>query len=96
LVRPGDRVISSGDGGVFPPGLVIGQVALGADRRLRVVLAADYERLDYLRVLRTLESERIIDPGSLILPVAPIISPVAPTADALSKGQDEAKDGSNG
>jgi rod shape-determining protein MreC len=96
LVRPGDRVISSGDGGVFPPGLVIGQVALGADRRLRVVLAADYERLDYLRVLRTLESERIIDPGSLILPVAPIISPVAPTADALSKGQDAAKDGSNG
>ena len=72
LVRPGDRVVSSGDGGVFPPGLVIGQVALGADRRLRVVLAADYERLDYLRVLRTHESERIVDPGSLILPDMPI------------------------
>lgn len=96
LVRPGDRVISSGDGGVFPPGLVIGQVALGADRRLRVVLAADYERLDYLRVLRTLESERIVDPGSLILPAAPILSPVSPTADASTEGQDAAKEGSNG
>jgi rod shape-determining protein MreC len=68
LIRPGDRVISSGDGGVFPPGILIGQVAKGPDRRLRVVLAADYERLDYLRVLRTHESERITDPGSLILP----------------------------
>ncbi|WP_417271728.1 rod shape-determining protein MreC [Celeribacter halophilus] len=66
LVRPGDRVVSSGDGGVFPPGLLIGQVAKGPDRRLRVILAADYERLDYLRVLRTHESERITDPGGLI------------------------------
>lgn len=81
LIRPGDRVVSSGDGGVFPSGLVIGQVALGADRRLRVVLAADYERLDYLRVLRSLEGERITDPGSLILPDAPI-STTADTAEA--------------
>lgn len=70
LVRPGDRVVSSGDGGVFPPNLVIGQVAMGADRRLRVILAADYERLDFLRVLRTHESEQISDPGGLILPDA--------------------------
>lgn len=81
LVRPGDRVVSSGDGGVFPSGLVIGQVALGADRRLRVVLAADYERLDYLRVLRSLEGERITDPGSLIVPEAPL-STIAEPAEA--------------
>jgi rod shape-determining protein MreC len=72
LVRPGDRVVSSGDGGVFPTDLLIGQVAMGPDRRLRVILAADYERLDYLRVLRTHESEQISDPGGLILPGAPL------------------------
>ncbi|MGN6947951.1 rod shape-determining protein MreC, partial [Neisseria sp. P0014.S009] len=41
-LRPGDRVVSSGDGGVFPPGLPVGQVALASDGRLRVRLAADY------------------------------------------------------
>ena len=72
LVRPGDRVVSSGDGGVFPTDLLIGQVAMGPDRRLRVILAADYERLDYLRVLRTHEGEQISDPGGLILPDTPL------------------------
>ena len=66
LVRPGDRVISSGDGGVFPADLLIGQVALGNDRRLRVRLSADYERLEFLRVLRAHPHETITDPGGLL------------------------------
>ncbi|MGH1331031.1 MAG: rod shape-determining protein MreC [Paracoccaceae bacterium] len=66
LIRPGDRVVSSGDGGIFPSGLLVGQVAMGSDRRLRVRLSADYERLNFLRVLRSHESEAITDPGSLI------------------------------
>ncbi|WP_226779135.1 rod shape-determining protein MreC [Oceaniglobus trochenteri] len=70
-VRPGDRVISSGDGGVFPAGLLVGQVALGTDRQLRVRLAADYERLEFLRVLRSHAGETITDPGSLVAPATP-------------------------
>ncbi|WP_372603176.1 rod shape-determining protein MreC [Actibacterium sp.] len=69
LVRPGDRVISSGDGGVFPAGLLVGQVALGTDRRIRVRLSGDFERLEFLRVLRSHHSEVITDPGSLIAPL---------------------------
>ncbi len=68
LVRPGDRVVSSGDGGVFPAGLLVGHVAQGTDRRLRVRLAADYERLEFLRVLRHHGGELISDPGGLIAP----------------------------
>ncbi|SIS77300.1 rod shape-determining protein MreC [Phaeovulum vinaykumarii] len=67
-VRPGDRVVSSGDGDLFPAGLLVGQVALASDRRLRVRLAADYERLDYLRVLRSYPAERLEDAGPLIPP----------------------------
>ena len=68
LVRPGDRVVSSGDGGVFPAGLLIGQVATDPSGRLRVRLSADYERLEFLRVLRHLGAERITDPGGLVAP----------------------------
>ncbi|WP_458791181.1 rod shape-determining protein MreC [Yoonia sp. MH D7] len=68
VVRPGDRVVSSGDGGVFPADLLVGQVALGNDRRLRVRLAADYERLEFLRVLRARPHEDISDPGGLLTP----------------------------
>lgn len=71
LVRPGDRVVSSGDGGMFPAGLLVGQVAQGPDRRLRVRLAADYERLDFLRVLRSRPVEPILDPGGLLRPPVP-------------------------
>lgn len=82
LVRPGDRVVSSGDGGIFPAGLLVGQVAMGADRRLRVRLSADYERLNFLRVLRSHEGEAITDPGSLIAPA----SMAAPLAIEASDG----------
>ena len=71
LVRPGDRVVSSGDGGMFPADLLVGQVAQGTDGRLRVRLAADYERLDFLRILRSRPAERLEDPGTLVSPPMP-------------------------
>ncbi|WP_264212454.1 rod shape-determining protein MreC [Leisingera thetidis] len=66
LVRPGDRVISSGDGSVFPAGLLIGQVAKDRSGRMRVRLSADYSRLEFLRVLRHHGTEVIQDPGGLV------------------------------
>jgi rod shape-determining protein MreC len=74
-VRAGDRVVSSGDGGVFPAGLLVGQVVVGTDGRLRVVLSADYERLDFLRVLRSRPAERIDEAGGLIAPEFPPARP---------------------
>jgi rod shape-determining protein MreC len=68
VVRPGDRIVSSGDGGVFPPGLLIGQVAADPQGRLRVRLAADYARLEFLRVLRSHGAKAIAGPGALIVP----------------------------
>ncbi|MCF8485797.1 MAG: rod shape-determining protein MreC [Rhodobacteraceae bacterium] len=83
-VRPGDRVVTSGDGAMFPPGLLIGQVVLGTDRRLRVALSADYQRLEFLRVLRSHQLDPITDAGAL---VAPPILPAGPdTTEALDTG----------
>jgi rod shape-determining protein MreC len=78
-VRPGDRVVSSGDGGMFPAGLLVGTVVLGTDKRLRVAMAADYQRLEFLRVLRSHELTPITDPGAL-LAEPPLQGPPAPSA----------------
>lgn len=87
-VRPGDRVVSSGDGGVFPAGVLVGHVAVGTDRRLRVILAADYDRLEFLRVLRSHNSEVITDPGSLLAPIIP--APITvPSEEELSNLEPE-------
>ena len=57
-LRPGDRVVSSGDGGLYPPDILIGQIIVGPDGRQRVRLAADYRKLDFVRVVRTPPASR--------------------------------------
>ena len=103
-IQPGDRVISTSDGKVFPAGLLVGQVAMGADKRLRVVLAADYERLEFLRVLRSYASVPITDTGALLVPLPPrplppgVQGPLLPAAgvpvalplDSAASGEDGA------
>ena len=90
VVRPGDSVVSSGDGGVFPADLLVGQVALGTDNRLRVRLAVDYQRLEFLRVLRAHSHEVINDPGRLLTPLPEIYGPSAlsPAAPATPEAAD--------
>lgn len=87
LVRPGDRVVTSGDGKVFPAGLLVGQVAQSPDRRLRARLAADYERLKFLRVLRSHDGELIEDQGTLLA------GPQMQQSDEKADAQTEATDG---
>ncbi len=91
LVRPGDRVVSSSDGGVFPADLLVGQVVLGSDGRLRVRLSADYERLEFLRVLRSQPRESILDPGALIAP-----RDTSQSTDAAQPEEPASAEGTNG
>jgi len=65
-VRPGDRVITSGDGGVFPPGILVGQVIKSQFGKLRVMPAADIQRLEFLRIIRHQAREKITTTGSLV------------------------------
>lgn len=49
-VHVGDRVITSGHGGMFPPGLPVGRVASVADGVLRVEPFEDLSRLEFVRI----------------------------------------------
>ena len=69
LVRAGDRIVTSGNGGVLPPGLLIGQLVVDPNGRLRARLSADYERLEYLRVLRDYSVVEISDTQNVLMSV---------------------------
>ena len=65
-VQAGSRVMTSGDGGVFPSDILIGQVAIDPQGHFRVRLAADYENLEFIRVLKVTPREDIGGPGEII------------------------------
>lgn len=87
-VRPGDRVITSGDGGVFPSDIVVGSVATDPSGRLRTRLAAEYRRLEFIRVLRRAPGESIDGTGDLIGPALPPVA-VEPANTAEAGGATE-------
>ena len=76
-IAAGDLVVSSGDGGIFPAGLVVGKVVLAEGKRLRVRLEADMARLQFLRILRSHELDPITNLGAL-LALPPMQGPPAP------------------
>ena len=49
-VTPSERVVTSGHGGVFPPGLPVGLVALVSDSGIEVQLFTDYHQLEFVRI----------------------------------------------
>ncbi len=87
-IHPGDRVLSTGDGKLFPPRLLVGQVVMGRNGQLMVQLAADYQRLEFLRVLRTRPAEQIGVSDELVGGAAKPTTPAqpAPSADGGNDG----------
>ena len=68
-VEPGDRIETSGDGGVFPSDLLVGQVVQAADGAFEAILAAEFQRLELLRIIRFSPAAPIQDPDRLIGPL---------------------------
>jgi rod shape-determining protein MreC len=54
-LREGERIITSGDGGVFPRGLHVGVAHHGADGAWRVSLAASQLPIDFVRLIPFIE-----------------------------------------
>ncbi|AFX99489.1 rod shape-determining protein MreC [Candidatus Endolissoclinum faulkneri L2] len=49
----GDRIVTSGHGGVFPSGLGVGVVTMVNDGLISVTPFVDWERLEYVSILKT-------------------------------------------
>ncbi len=64
-LKEGDRVLTSGDGGVIPRGLPVGRAVKGLDGRWRVVLDADSSVIDWVRILQFRDYAQLVDRKAL-------------------------------
>lgn len=76
-VKEGDRILTSGDGGVIPRGLPVGAAVKGLDGKWRVVLVSDKAPIDFVRILLFRDFTQLVNTKELDqMPVPP------PTAGA--------------
>ncbi len=74
-VREGDRVLTSGDGGVFPRGLPVGAAAKGLDGQWRVRLDADVTAIDFIRILEFEDFTELVNEKQLETSGMPPLGP---------------------
>lgn len=60
-VAPGDHVVTTGDGGVFPPGISVGRVQSVTSERVTVRPAALLDRLEFVRVIAAVKDALAVD-----------------------------------
>ncbi|HLZ76783.1 rod shape-determining protein MreC [Phenylobacterium sp.] len=74
-IREGDRLLTSGDGGVVPRGLPVGTAVKGLDGRWRVVLASDKAPIDFVRILLFQDFTQVVNQKALNEAPAPPPTP---------------------
>jgi rod shape-determining protein MreC len=81
-VKAGDRVLSSGDGGVLPRGLPVGTAVVGLDGTWRVRLDADDAPIDYVRILKFTDFSQLATQPALNEAEPPPLAPAEAAAVA--------------
>lgn len=64
-VQEGDRIVTSGDGGLMPRGLPVGVAVKGVDGAWRVALSADSGSVDFIRILLFEDFSQLVDQEEL-------------------------------
>ena len=86
-IREGDRIVSSGDGGVVPRGLPVGSVVKGYDGEWRVALDSDAAPIDFVQIMLFKDFSQLVGPHDLLPGQLPPTTTEAPVpAQALSTG----------
>ena len=81
-IRPGDRVFTSGDGGVLPRGLPVGAAVQGLDGTWRVALDSDAVPIDYVRILLFRDFSQLVPAAELAPRSVPSVATGAPQSAA--------------
>jgi len=89
-LREGDRVLTSGDGGVFPRGLPVGSAVKGLDGQWRVALDSDEAPVDDVQILLFKDFSQLTPPAALAPATLPSTAtapppPPMPSAPAVSQ-----------
>ncbi len=79
-LKPGDMILTSGDGGVFPRGLPVGTADKDLKGAWRVRLYADQTPIDYVRIMLFQDFGQAADPAALSSSAMPPLT-VAEAAD---------------
>jgi rod shape-determining protein MreC len=64
-IKDGDRILTSGDGGMIPRGLPVGTAVKGLDGAWRVRLDADETSIDFVRILLFKDFTRLVNQQEL-------------------------------
>lgn len=86
-VREGDQILTSGDGGVFPRGLPVGEAVKGVDGVWRVRLYANRGPIDFVKVLLFKDFSQLPDASTLLRtpPINAVLpKPALPTVTVSS------------
>ncbi len=81
-IKDGDRILTSGDGGMIPRGLPVGTAVKGLDGAWRVRLDADETSIDFVRILLFKDFSQLVNQQELsqqALPPVPAASGPAQT-----------------
>lgn len=80
LVEPGEKLITSGDGGLLPKGLAVGEVIVMEDGSLRVKPLVESGTLDYVSV---------VDVTRSLTPVQPAVNTAIPPTTPAATDKEE-------
>jgi rod shape-determining protein MreC len=83
-LKAGDRVLTSGDGGVLPRGLPVGVAVVGLDGEWRVRLDSDDAPIDFVRILKFTDFSQLAAQPALNDAEPPPLSP-AEQADLAAR-----------
>ncbi len=89
VLHVGDRVLTSGDGGVLPRGLPVGLVVKAFDGGWRVLLDSDASPIDFVQIMLFRDFSQLTPPATLEPRVLPPITTgaPAPVAPAMATSQ---------